>query len=160
VFTKRVSPPAINDQLCLQHLSAWLRTKNTWWSVKQVEKCRAWWLLLVRNIRMPSHRVDSLFKVVFRCRFFSASMNQMNLWMSLWRPTGGMDMMSSKIPTKLKSFGDGQVCKVLVSECCDRNQSSFIQRNLNQRINNIPTTFFCATNKANSSFPLSVNLLI
>jgi hypothetical protein len=46
-------------------------------------------------------------------------MNEMNLWVTLGRTRGRVDVVTTKVSSKLESFRDGKVGKVLVSESYD-----------------------------------------
>ena len=41
----------------------------------------------------------------------------MNLRMTFWRTRCGMNVVSTKIPTKIKCIFDGEIREILVTEC-------------------------------------------
>jgi hypothetical protein len=91
-----------------------IATRNR--SVKQIEECGAWWLLLVRHIRVPSYTICPLLEEVLPRGIVRTSVYEMDFWVALWCTRCGMDMVSAKVCTVIKSILDVQVRKVLVTE--------------------------------------------
>lgn len=55
------------------------------WLVEDVEESRAWGLLLVAHIGVPSHRTGSCLEEGLGPLVTRAAMDEMNLWVPLWR---------------------------------------------------------------------------
>jgi hypothetical protein len=65
---------------------------------------------------MPSNRAHARLEKVLVRLITCTSMNEMNLWMTLGRTRGRVDVVTTKVSSKLESFRDGKVGKVLVSK--------------------------------------------
>ena len=46
-------------------------------------------------------------------------MDEVNFWVALRSARCGVDVVTAEVATELQGFFDGEVCKVLVSECYD-----------------------------------------
>lgn len=68
---------------------------------------------------MPSNRAHASLEKVLVGFITRTSMDEMDLRMALRGSRGGMDVVTAKVSSKLESFRDGKIGKVLVSEGYD-----------------------------------------
>jgi hypothetical protein len=88
-------------------------------AIKKVQKCCTGWLLLISNIRMPRDTAVLCRKIFIIFPGVIIPVNEMDLRVPFWCPTSGVDMVSPKIASKIESFLNRQVCKILISKCND-----------------------------------------
>lgn len=68
---------------------------------------------------MPSNTAIAVGKSAFKLTISTIAMDEMDLWITVWSTTSGMDVVTTKIAAPVKSFLDRKISKVLVSECND-----------------------------------------
>lgn len=87
--------------------------------IEDVEEGGCRWLLLVGNVRVPCNRGSVSLEVAGGESVTGTTVNEVNLWVSLWRARGWVDVMTAKVSTVLEGLVDWKVGKVLVAECND-----------------------------------------
>ena len=103
--------PSIGERLIRkQRITASSRT------VEQIQKRRAWRLLLVRHVRMPRNRVDAVFQQRGPGPLVGAPVHQVDFRIPPWRAGGWVDVVAAEVGAPVQGVGDGEGGEVLVAE--------------------------------------------
>ena len=86
------------------------------WLVENIQECGPRGLILVRHIAVPPDTAYPLRKECLNALVVCASVDQVDLRVTLRTTTCRMDMMPSEVAAEVKSFVNWQVCEVLSSE--------------------------------------------
>lgn len=85
-------------------------------AIEKVQERGTGRLQLISNIRMPRDTAVLRREIFIILPGVIIPVDKVNLWIALGSATSRVDMVSSKIATKVEGLLDRQVCKVLVSK--------------------------------------------
>src|SRR6187402_2583556 len=85
--------------------------------IKNIQESCSWRLEFIRHIAVPGNRASSGLKELLSSLVACTSVDKMNLGVTFRSSGSRMDMESTKVSTIVEGFVNGQVCKILVTEC-------------------------------------------
>lgn len=85
-------------------------------TVKQIQKRRTWRLLLIRHVRVPRDRVDTVLEQRGSGPLVGAPVHQVDFRVPLGRAGGWVDVVAAKVGAPVQGVGDGEGGEVLVAE--------------------------------------------
>jgi hypothetical protein len=103
--------------ICLRHVEE-QRVSATGGAIEQIQKRCAGGLLLVRDVRVPGHRVGVLFEEFQSVGVVGRAVDEMDLGIALGGAGCWVDVVSAEVTAEFESLVDGKVGEVLVSEGC------------------------------------------
>lgn len=86
------------------------------WLIKNVEEGSSWWLQFVGDIRVPCNRRSAGLEKVGGEGVTGSTVDEMDLWKTLWRAGGWVDVVAAEVFTVLECLVDGEISEILVAE--------------------------------------------
>ena len=77
-------------------------------------------MLLVGYVGVPSYRVGTLLEEISGSCIVGTPVHKMNFWVTFWTTGSGVDVMATKVSSKVQCLFNGKVGKVLVPESFQR----------------------------------------